>query len=525
MRTIGRRWPEAQGPDRQTICSYCGVQWRRSQLTRDASANLACPDCAPGLDIVSLTEGNARLMRSRQPKTVGPSDGNFDQFTSPPSPGFVNPNGPPQPTPPPFPATLSGLVAFFDASDLGSTVAGPPYGRVQQITQPYPLSGNWTASGISRPWRDNSALDLHAGDPSLLLPPPTTAPANNCTIALAWQSRGGQATMPLIYATHTAGTDLALLMQGFFFLQSPAFTGNVPGLASPLPGHLVTECTLILTCSPTQYDVRLTIGGVATSATIPIAPTVGTLSAFQLGRWTGYANTSMAVSQYVIYARALNPAELSGLQGYLLSKPVGNPPVGASTVTILGDSVGAGWPPNYQTALNALSNPPRVLNVAAAGTRTTLPEQIPSYYVTDALPRYSKSRAKNILVCQGISINDVAALAPSIGASAAAAQVLAAYFAILDRAKADGFIVLACTLTPVSTGAAYEAARAIINPTVAANYLAHAHFLADIGRVPGANTPADMTNPAVSVDGTHFAPGGYALLDTALIPALQAALA
>ena len=78
------------------LCSYCGVQWFRSQLTRDASQNLACPDCAPGLDIVSLTEGNARMMRSQAPRSVGPSDGNFDQFICPPSPGFVNPNGPPK---------------------------------------------------------------------------------------------------------------------------------------------------------------------------------------------------------------------------------------------------------------------------------------------------------------------------------------------------------------------------------------------------------------------------------------------
>lgn len=95
MRTIGRRWPEDAGPDRQALCSYCGVQWRRSELTRDPSQNLACPDCAPGLDVVSLSEGNARLMRSRQPKSVGPTDGNFDQFTPPPDPGFVAPNGPP----------------------------------------------------------------------------------------------------------------------------------------------------------------------------------------------------------------------------------------------------------------------------------------------------------------------------------------------------------------------------------------------------------------------------------------------
>lgn len=94
MRTIGKKWPVGIGPDRQALCSYCGVQWRRSQLHRDRSENLACPDCAPGLDVVSLSEGNAELMRSQGPREIGPVDGGFDHFVSPPSPGFVDPNGP-----------------------------------------------------------------------------------------------------------------------------------------------------------------------------------------------------------------------------------------------------------------------------------------------------------------------------------------------------------------------------------------------------------------------------------------------
>lgn len=95
MRTIGRKWPVGIGPDRQATCSYCGVQWLRSQLRRDASGNLACPDDAPGLDVVSLSEGNARLMRSQAPRYAGPDDGAYDDFACPPDPGFIDPNGPP----------------------------------------------------------------------------------------------------------------------------------------------------------------------------------------------------------------------------------------------------------------------------------------------------------------------------------------------------------------------------------------------------------------------------------------------
>jgi hypothetical protein len=68
------------------MCSYCGVQWRRSQLRRDASQLLACPDCDTGLDVVSLSEGNARAMRSQAPRTVGDMDGNWDHDVFVPKP-------------------------------------------------------------------------------------------------------------------------------------------------------------------------------------------------------------------------------------------------------------------------------------------------------------------------------------------------------------------------------------------------------------------------------------------------------
>ena len=93
MRTIGKRWPVGIGPDRQALCSYCGTPWRRSQLRKDASGNLACPSDASGLDVVSLSEGNARLMRSQAPREIGPVDGGADTFVCPPFPGFIDPNG------------------------------------------------------------------------------------------------------------------------------------------------------------------------------------------------------------------------------------------------------------------------------------------------------------------------------------------------------------------------------------------------------------------------------------------------
>lgn len=95
MRTYGKRLRPGGGPDRTALCSYCGALYLRSQLTRDPSGNLACPTDARGLDKVSLDLGNARLMRSQQPKVIGPVDGSADTFVPGPSPGFINPNGPP----------------------------------------------------------------------------------------------------------------------------------------------------------------------------------------------------------------------------------------------------------------------------------------------------------------------------------------------------------------------------------------------------------------------------------------------
>jgi len=427
------------------------------------------------------------------------------------------------------PATLPNLALWFDGSqtaysDAGSTIAATPYGRVQQIAQPAPLSGNITASGSARPWRETAALDFHSGDPNYMVfpAPASPVPANNCTIGLAWQSRGGQQTMPLLYATHSAGTDLAMYMQGgSFVLQSPAYTAVIPGLTGIQPGHNVTECNLLLTCSPTQFEIRLTINGVTSTKVIATAPTAGTLTNFQLGRWTGYANSHLAVSQYAVFYQALSSTDQGDLQAYLVSKPVGNPPTSAPLIIILGDSVGAAWRPAWQSSLNGLANPPRAINVAAAGTGTTNPAQIPAFYLTDALPRYSASRAKNILVCQGISINDVSAGLGTLTPSQVAALVLPAYKSVCSRGMADGFRVIACTLSAVQGDANFEAARQIINADLLSTWPTFAHRMANVGQVL---TQADMANRSLSVDGTHLAEGGYLLWDPVLVTELQAEL-
>lgn len=77
-RTIGRHWPEkAPRGDYQCTCDYCGVQWRRSQLYRDRSGLLVCPDEGNGKDMVTLSEGNAANAAARR-MPLPNRGGNYD---------------------------------------------------------------------------------------------------------------------------------------------------------------------------------------------------------------------------------------------------------------------------------------------------------------------------------------------------------------------------------------------------------------------------------------------------------------
>jgi hypothetical protein len=75
MQTVGRHLPSSL-PRGETVaeCDYCGVRWFRSQLRRDRSGKLTCPDEGSGLDQVSLDEGNAAAAqrdRLRRPSLGG----------------------------------------------------------------------------------------------------------------------------------------------------------------------------------------------------------------------------------------------------------------------------------------------------------------------------------------------------------------------------------------------------------------------------------------------------------------------
>lgn len=66
MRTMTRRYSPTPGPpgERRAMCAYCGIFWYRSQMRRDASGQLACPDDQQGRDQVTLNRLNSQGART-----------------------------------------------------------------------------------------------------------------------------------------------------------------------------------------------------------------------------------------------------------------------------------------------------------------------------------------------------------------------------------------------------------------------------------------------------------------------------
>jgi len=59
---MSRNYSPLPGPagERRVSCDYCGSKWYRSELVRDASGHLACPDDQDGRDVATLDRINAQ---------------------------------------------------------------------------------------------------------------------------------------------------------------------------------------------------------------------------------------------------------------------------------------------------------------------------------------------------------------------------------------------------------------------------------------------------------------------------------
>lgn len=81
MRTVGRKRPSTSPRgDVQVLCDYCGVQWYRHRLRRDAAGLLSCPDDNDvGRDVVTLSRENAAAAAAYRGVVSTQDGGNYDQ--------------------------------------------------------------------------------------------------------------------------------------------------------------------------------------------------------------------------------------------------------------------------------------------------------------------------------------------------------------------------------------------------------------------------------------------------------------
>jgi hypothetical protein len=84
MPTIGRHAPSTTRNNYPALCAYCGAHWPRSELKRDRSGRLYCPDEGTGLDSAALSEIIAAdgAMAGKRRHTL-PHDGGVTNLAAP----------------------------------------------------------------------------------------------------------------------------------------------------------------------------------------------------------------------------------------------------------------------------------------------------------------------------------------------------------------------------------------------------------------------------------------------------------
>lgn len=77
--TVGKKWPRSRPRgDTQALCDYCGVQWFRSQLSRDGVGLLVCPDEGGGRSTSELSQLNAAAAGDLAARRLQPMTSRID---------------------------------------------------------------------------------------------------------------------------------------------------------------------------------------------------------------------------------------------------------------------------------------------------------------------------------------------------------------------------------------------------------------------------------------------------------------
>ena len=525
------------GPNRVALCSYCGVQWFRSQLTRDASQNLACPDCAPGLDIVSLTEGNARLMRSQRPKTGAPADGNFDQFTSPPSPGFVDPNGPPPNTYsyPPLPVTplwwVDGRSAMYSDTS-GAVLAAPFAGRVRRVNFGLPAIGNAQApSDQLRPYRENTDTNHQVGAGHYL----NAVASADCSQASVTVAFGGTVR------DKPEGSPQCLVCNGFR-LKIMTFSANIPsinysdtgGFWQPNPAlqlPLGVPFTVVFRLTATSIKATLVVDGVRTDYSTNVAVAALNLPAANWfigwdGTTAGDQRLHGTCGQALVIPQALSDRANDDLVNWLSGLPQQQRycPPEVPLIVVAGDSIARGGallygvPLSQTWAMIAQQNieatqPVNLVNVSVSGIG--IAQMRDSVFPITGGLFYNAARARNVLIMP-IGTNDIATSGHT------GAVTLADYYAFARNVIAEGWEPVACTILNRNAGGFFNVEQPIFNTALRAGWAANGFVaLADVQAIPQLANPLDLTYFS---DGIHLTVTGQAIAEAVYEAAIQAAL-
>lgn len=294
-------------------CSYCGIPWYRSQLVRDASGNLACPDDQRGRDVVTLDEENLAWAASRRndPAAGMPSDGTAVAKSTDVAPALPSR----QPTPP---ANLSpvGVLSVQTLTWL----------RGDQVTL-------GTAGGVSS-WNDQSNSN-NAPVAGTLAAQPAWAVSDATLLGLPTVTFDG-ATSFLTAPLKTGGP----LWVWLICKQITWSAGTVFNLGFALQQHTATPSLNLLTNGAPHTDNAAAVLGtwfrgicsfnLATTDTLTIhATAVSDASAGQrngtgfilgAGNTAGAAKSNVALAELVVTSPAPTAAEIASIEAYGLAR-------------------------------------------------------------------------------------------------------------------------------------------------------------------------------------------------------------
>lgn len=429
----------------------------------------------------------------------------------------------------PIPAALTPIFwlngpAAPAFADLAGTVPAVPGGPVRRINQLAPLTGSWVTPAGSPGTKDAAGISLQPvpnGAYPLQVPIATGIQVDASWAAISWVQRRNQWT--LLYA----GAPSWGVYPG---LSAYANNGNNYALGSGFNTTKGHHYSLVLSWTTGGIKAKLMTDGVLTASTT-ITPPVPAGSPSDLHIYIGQFQSFIygAITEIVGGNGAISDPDFDALLAFVDAAPAPEAyPVGQTLVAYGGDSIVVGepgvapydaWCWSSLRALLAGGWPDAIeLNVAYGGSAAT------ENWAGLIAPYYSASRDKQVFIL-AVGTNDIATNHTAIA-------TVAAYYANLDAARAQGWPTVACTLLARSglfgggaTQQFYNEQAALFNQIIRATWRDHADALADAAAVPHMGAPGDALNLTYfQADAVHPTTLGQSLIAPVYTAALAAAL-